>query len=166
MNLLFLKGFNNYFNRVVKKYNTIADYKSHSTSYLEYTGINFDPNDGVATVLIIGSPTQLESNAPLAWDLNGTPDYLICYETVNNSPVIRFRWFVLESEKTRDGQYKIALKRDVLAEHYSEILEAPCFIEKGIINNISDPLLLNSENSSVNQIKEAETLLQDETKCA
>lgn len=66
MDILLLRGFNNYFNRIVKKYSTIADYKTHSASFLEFTGINFNPNDGVATELILGSPSQQESSAPLA----------------------------------------------------------------------------------------------------
>lgn len=66
MNILLLRGFNNYFNRIVKKYTALADYKSHSASYLDFTGINFNPNDGVATELIIGSATQLENNKALS----------------------------------------------------------------------------------------------------
>ena len=67
MNILLLKGFNNYFNRIVKKYSTLADYKDHSAEYLEFTNINFNPNDGVATTLIVGGPTQLDTtNKPLS----------------------------------------------------------------------------------------------------
>ena len=66
MNILLLRGFNNYFNRTVKKCSTIADYKAESNSYLELENINFNPNDGVATELVIGSVNQLEDNKPLA----------------------------------------------------------------------------------------------------
>lgn len=66
MNILLLRGFNNYFNRIIKKYSTIEDYKSNSSSYLELANINFNPSDGVATELILGGPTQLENNAPFA----------------------------------------------------------------------------------------------------
>lgn len=85
MNILFLKGFNNYFNRIVKKYSTLTDYQSNSSSYLNYSSINFNPNDGIATELIVGSPSQQEPTAgtatqPLSWEQNGTPDYAVCYE--------------------------------------------------------------------------------------
>lgn len=166
MNILFLKGFNNYFNRTVKKYSTLADYRTNSSSYVEFSNINFNPNDGVVTELIIGSPTQLESNAALAWEDIGTPDYCICYETENNVDTIKFRWFVLESERTRNGQYRLALKRDVIAEHFTEIMTAPCFVEKGIITDWNDPLLVNNEGGNYNQIKQSEILLKDETKVA
>lgn len=66
MNILLLRGFNNYFNRIVKKYSTIADYKTNSSSFLDLANINFNPNDGVVTELVIGSANQLENNKPLA----------------------------------------------------------------------------------------------------
>ena len=171
MNILFLKGFNNYFNRIVKKYSTLADYKANSTSFLEFANINFNPNDGVATELIVGGPkNQEENNAPLAWDTNGTPDYAVCYESNGSlfhpAGTIISRWFVLESQRTRNGQYRLAFKRDVLADHLNEILTSPCFVEKGIISENSDPLLFNSENMSFNQVKQNETLLKDKTGCA
>ena len=165
MNILLLRGFNNYFNRIVKKYSTLADYKSNSHSYLDLTNINFNPNDGVSTELIIGSANQKENNAPLAWDQVGTPDYLICYEMEGTptAPVIKFRWFVLESERTRNGQYRIALKRDVVVDHLTQIMSAPCFVEKGSINDIANPLLYNNESMTYNQIKKDERFLKDST---
>ena len=66
MNILLLRGFNNYFNRIVKKYSALADYKNNSDTYLEFSNINFNPNDGITTELVIGSSTQLEDNKPLA----------------------------------------------------------------------------------------------------
>ena len=66
MNILLLRGFNSYFNRIIKKYSTVDDYKANSSSYLELSNMNFNTNDGVNTELIIGSHTQLENNKPLA----------------------------------------------------------------------------------------------------
>ncbi len=166
MNILLLKGFNNYFNRIVKKYSTLADYKNNSNTYLEFSSINFNPNDGVVTSLIIGGPTQTEGDQVLFWEYNGTPDYLIAYDNGDGTDLIRSRWFVLESERTRTGQYRIALKRDVLADHIDDVLNAPCFVEKGFINDITNPLILNPEGSVVNQIKQNETLIKDESNCA
>ena len=163
MNILFLRGFNNYFNRIVKKYSTLQDYKDNSTSNLVFTNINFNPNDGVATELIIGSPDQKEAGSALDWENIGTPDYCVCYE--GDPVVIRSRWFVLESERTRKGQYRLALKRDVLAEHFDRVMEAPCFVEKGFVNDVDSSLLYNKENMTFNQIKQSETLLKDETGC-
>lgn len=166
MNILFLRGFNNYFNRIVKKYSSLLDYKSNSIDYLDFSGINFNPNDGVTTELILGNEKQTDvdhgTSVPLDFEVFGSPDYVVCYEGTN---IIKSRWFVLESERTRYGQYRIALKRDVIAEHFNQIMNAPCFVEKGCINNSGDPLLFNNEEMSFNQIKQSEILLKDDTGC-
>ena len=59
MNLLFLKGYNNYFNRIVKREDSIANYKAavldgSILNYIELENINFNPNDGVTTELVVG----------------------------------------------------------------------------------------------------------------
>ena len=159
MDILLLRGFNNYFNRVVKKYSTLADYRAHSASYIDLSGVNFNPNDGVVTELVLGGPTQLENNAVFAWDANGTPDYLITYE----GNAIKSRWFVLESERTRAGQYRLALKHDLIAENYDNVMNAPCFVEKGVVSSASNPLIYNNESMTYNQIKKQEISLKDAT---
>lgn len=164
MNILFLRGFNNYFNRIVKKHRSLDDYRSDSMDYLDFDNINFNPNDGVVTELIIGNTAQTdidhEDPVPLNFDEFGTPDYAICYE---GTSIIKYRWFVLETERLRTGQYRLALKRDVVADHYNTIVNAPCFIEKGIISTINNPLLYNKESMTYNQIKTAEYPLKDST---
>lgn len=162
MNILFLRGFNNYFNRVIKKYSTLADYQSQSASYVNFEGINFNPNDGVVTELVLGNESQKENSLPLDWENIGTPDYCVCYENNN----IVSRWFILESERLRSGQYRLALKRDVVAEHFDTIKVSPCFVEKGMINDVNNTLLYNKESMTYNQIKDAEYQLKDSTESA
>lgn len=162
MNILLLRGFNNYFNRIIKKYSTLTEYEDNSTSYVDFKNINFNPNDGVNTELIFGSVNQKEGNEPLAWDVEGSPDYLICYETVDNVDNIISRWFILECERTRNGQYKLSLKRDVIGDNYTEVLNSTCFIEKGYVDR-DDSAIYNKEDMTFNQIKEGEYLLMDET---
>lgn len=91
MNVLILKGFNNYFNRVIVKYNTLLDYTNRSKSNVSYSNINFNPNDGVATELVVGNENQLESSLPIDWENSGSPDYLVCYETVEETTTIKSR---------------------------------------------------------------------------
>ena len=160
MNILLLRGFNSYFNRIVKKYSTVDDYKANSSSYLELSNMNFNTNDGVNTELIIGSPTQLENNKPLAWEDIGSPDYLICIDPADST--IKYRWFVLECVRTRNGQYKISLKRDTVADNLEDILNSTCFIEKGYVDK-EDSAIYNKEDMTFNQIKDNEYLLMDET---
>ena len=164
MNILLLRGFNNYFNRIVKKYSTLTEYKNNSTSYVDFLNINFNINDGVNTSLIVGGPTQTEDGQVLFWEYNGTPDYLIVYDNGDNEDLIRSRWFILDAEKTRTGQYKLSLKRDVVVDNYDATINAPCFIEKGKIISTLDPLIYNKEGMTFNQIKTSETLLKDNSK--
>ena len=55
------------------------------------------------------------------------------------------------------------LKRDVLADNYTDVVNSPIFLEKGFINDVNDPLLYNSESMNLNQIKQFEVPLKDET---
>ena len=170
MNLLILKGFNNYFNRIIKRYTTLSDYTTHSDSSYDFSNINFNPNDGVTTSQVIGSENQKQTGGPdpvpLAWEHDGNPDYLIAYETqkVGNTTIntIKSRWFIVESVRTRNGQYSLKLKRDSIADHLDTLLTCPAFIKKGTVSD-DNPLILNDEGVTVNQIKSGETLLKDKT---
>ena len=181
MNILLLKGYNNYFNRIVKREETISAYKSavvdgNTLNYYELANANFNPNDGVVTELVIGK-------GDLKWDDKSTrfsqgdregrynPDYAVVYDMepsvgTTSIEIIYSRWFVTECERTRGGQYRIALKRDVLADFNEEIMNSPCFVEKGTISDVNNPLLLNAEGMRFNQIKNSEDFIKDNTKVA
>lgn len=173
MTILLLTGYNNYFNRIKKLESTITDYKTKSTSYLEYASVNFDMQDGILTSLVVGSESQQReippatpegtpTNEVLKFEDLGCPDYLVVHE--NN--IIKSRWFVVESVKIRGGQFKLALKRDVLVDFGEKIMNSPCFVEKGWIDDVNNPLLLNAEGMAFNQQKQGETVLRDNTNAA
>ena len=175
MTILLLKGYNNYFNRIRKQEVDITTYKTKSTSYLEYGEVNFNPNDGIVTELVVGGDLQkMASDKPLDFEESGSPDYLICYntttikidgvDTIVNE--IHSRWFILECVRIMQGQYKLALKRDVLVDYGEDIMNSPCYVEKGWIDDVENPLLLNSEGMSFNQQKQGETILRDNTNAA
>ena len=154
---LLLLHYNNYFNRIIKKENTIADYKAADADYKEVSNINFNPGDGVNTGLVLG----LGQNGSL---FEGDEfDYLVAYKVVNNESIIDSRWFITEQDRQRAGQYELTLKRDVLADNYADVINSPIFLEKGFINDVNDPLLYNSESMNLNQIKQFEVPLKDET---
>ena len=156
---LLLLHYNNYFNRIIKKKDTIADYKAADADYKEVSNINFNPGDGVNTSIVLG----LGQNGNIFG--NNEFDYLVAYEVVGEANVINSRWFIVEQDRKRAGQYELTLKRDVLADNYNEVINSPIFLEKGFINDVNDPLLYNSESMNVNQIKQSEIPLMDETKC-
>ena len=160
---LLLLHYNNYFNRIIKKKDTIADYKATDEYYKEVSNINFNPGDGINTAIVLG----LGQNGNIFGDIVGNDefDYLVAYEVVNNNNVINSRWFIVEQDRKRGGQYELTLKRDVLADNYNDVINSPIFLEKGFINDVNDPLLYNSESMNLNQIKQSEIPLMDETKC-
>ena len=154
---LLLLHYNNYFNRIIKKENTIADYKAADADYKEVSNINLNPGDGVNTSLVLG----LGQNGSL---FDGEEfDYLVAYEVVDNTNVINSRWFIIEQDRERAGQFELTLKRDVLVDNYADVVNSPIFLEKGFINDSNDPLLYNSESMNLNQIKQLEIPLKDET---
>ena len=52
MNLVFMT-YNNYYNRIIKKENTMAAYDAIVTNSQEFYDIQFNPNDGVMTEQIV-----------------------------------------------------------------------------------------------------------------
>ena len=147
MNLYILE-YNNYYNRTIKKEDSLTDYLEYQLGDV-IQGVAFNPGDGIATQQVVN----------LSEDQIG--DYLLA---VNESNEIDSRWFILDCRRERTGQYTLTLRRDLVADNYSTIIDAPCFIEKATLDD-SDPMIYNSEDMTFNQIKTSETPLMDETGC-
>lgn len=145
MTNIYVIKYNNYFNRIVKRESSLTDYLTDE--YQVSTDVSFNPNDDV--------------NGSTVVNFKPNGDYAIA---ANNDEIIS-RWFIIESIRLRTSQYRLTLRRDLLADEYDTIINSPMFIEKATANT-NDPLIFNSENMSFNQIKKSETLLKDETKCA
>ena len=148
MSTIYLLKYNNYYNRIVKKEDTLGAYLTQDCLLDTFENVNFVPADGVDTTLVVKHE-----------GIN--PDYLI----VADGNDIESRWFVVESDIIRGGQYRLTLHRDVIVDSYDLVVNAPCFIEKATLSN-NDPFIFNGENMTFNQIKQAETPLKDETGCA
>jgi hypothetical protein len=110
---------------------------------------NFSPNDGVNTEII--------SN----WS-GDIPDYVIITE--EGSPDIISRWFVIEAVRERGGQFRMSLARDLIADHWNDLLEAPIFVQKGMLA-ADDKFIFNPEAGSFNQIKKETYELYDASGC-
>ena len=153
-----LSGYQNYFNRQIKEpKELVAAYPQNLVSYYD-TGnttqvINFNPADGVIAHHTVGRPEN---------PYDGLGDYFLWSEDGLN---ITSRWFIIESTRTRQGQYNLTLKRDVIADNYNEVLNADCFIQKATVSDDS-ALIYNQEAITTNQIKTSETPLKDESKMA
>ena len=149
MNLYVFK-YNNYYNRIVKREENLQGYGEPVYSLANVLNFNF--GDGVNTTQTLNT--------------NAKGDYVILtrYDNIGNE-VIDSRWFIMENKYQRNGQWTLSLRRDLIADNYNAIVNAPAFIEKATVN-ANDPAIFNNENMTFNQIKTSETLLQDKTKSA
>lgn len=147
-NTLYFLYLNNYYDRIETVDWELGLYLENviQTS----SGINFNPNDGVNTELIINM-NDIE-----------TPNYLVVCDESNN---IKSKWYIIDSNRIRGGQYKYTLHRDVISDYWNVIKQSPCLIEKCSLN-YDDPLIFNNEDMTFNQIKTSETLLKDKSNCA
>lgn len=158
MNLYLIK-YNNYYNRILKRLHTIADYildKTIPDDYVKQEAVSFNPNDGVSATQVVNFDAS-------------SFDYLIAVNTTKSGDTyvegdINSRWFIIEAVRNRSGQYTLRLQRDLLADYYDAIKDAPAFIERGMLQN-DDPMVFNAEGISYNQIKTEEYPLYDGSNC-
>lgn len=143
---LYLFKFNNYYNRILKRFDSLEEYGEPVATVQNN---NFNPNDEISTTHIVNYSGE---ECDYAINTAGT-------EILN-------RWFIIEKVRLRAGQYQLTLFRDTLADYMNEVMNATSYIEKGWITNPSDPAVYNLEDFSVNQIKTRETLLQDKSHSA
>lgn len=152
-----LFGFNNYYNRKIIYFSDATDYidRSIASSTTDYT-INFDYNDNVNTELVLNLAPEAEER----------PDYcLVQHLDENNNIVIDSRWFVIKTYKTRGGQYRLILKRDLIAENFNSLIYAPVFVERAVLPE-SDEMICNDEGMIFNRIKKQEELLKGRSEVA
>lgn len=148
---LYILNYNNYYNRIIKKLDTVSEYLDYEVYTLETT--NFNPNDNVSTQHDFGSSLST---------YDGTGDYLL---VVNGTKEIVSRWFIIDATRIAGGQWRLTLYRDVIADNYDAIMTAPCFIEKAHLS-LNDTMIYNSENMTYNQIKTKEYELRDSSNTA
>lgn len=153
MATLYYYKFNNYYNRKLKRFSSLSEYQDSLVFAETGNNLNFNPNDGVNAQVTAGRQEN---------PYNVVADYCI-YSEDNNS--ITSRWFIIEATRTRGNQYKIQLRRDLVADFYNSWTNSDCFIEKAILPDNS-PFIYNQEQITTNQIKSSEEQLKDQTKMA
>lgn len=167
MKQLTFLSFNNYNNRQIKYRSTYVDYHGPALDPYPYFfnvyQYNFKYGNGVDAEVVVNT-TLLSYLQNITW----TPDYVVVFDNDTETACddvtpAESRWFVMEWYKNREGQYVATLKRDVIADNYEAVLDAPVYLEKGYVDNSENPLLFNKENNTFNQIKKSEKLIKDET---
>lgn len=147
---IILIRFNNYNNRILKKFDNFQDYINDRQFYGQ-SQVNFKFGDGITTKMIVGTDKQPLQECDY--------DYLL----VLKEGEIHSRWFILEAVYKSSIQYELTLKRDVLADFKDELFSSRSIIQKANINDWRNPLIFNNEGITFNQIKKKEILLKDET---
>lgn len=143
MSKIYIFKYNNYFNRIIKKETSLANF---GTPLYIINNTNFNYADGVTTSHVC--------------NYAGSGDYLIVCDDENN---IMSHWFIINHDKTRGGQISLNLRRDLIVDNYDKVITAPMIIGRAMITDPNNPLLFNPEGFSFNQIKKEEHFLNDES---
>lgn len=147
MAAIYAYKYNNYYNTRLKPLKSINDI---DYSFVQAdTNLSFSPGDGVDTTFVLGTQRN---------PYDGTCDYVV-YAEGND---IISRWYIMDQPRLRQGQYKLTLKRDLIADFEEPINKASAFIERAILPSDS-PFIFNQENISINKIKKQEIPLKDAT---
>lgn len=152
MTLTLYRG-NNYYNRKIMRAETDLEYMENLgfTWLASVEATAFIYSDGIMTSQIINYDHEA----------SGFGDYAI---VSNSNGDIDSRWWVVKSTVIRNGQVKLDLMRDVIADWYDDVVSSPAYIKKGNISSINDNAIFNNETMTYNQIKKGETFIKDKTK--
>lgn len=149
MHNLYLLNYNNYYNRLFKKLNTLNDYLLADPEYLSINSFNFFSEDDV-------NATATINTQELDFDINRY-NYLLS----NRENTDHFdRWFITKIENVRGCQYKLILRKDLISENWDNIKLSTLFVEKGYCD-ISNPQFFNKEPISVTEMPINQTYLKD-----
>ena len=77
---------------------------------------------------------------------------------------IESRWFIIDSTRNRKDQYILNLRRDIIADNYEALLDAPIYVEKAKVSK-DDVAIYNDEDILFNQIKTKHIDIYDKSKC-
>ena len=148
---VYLLSYNNYYNRRVRYQASLNDYLNDGAiliATIDDAGWKF--GDSITTAIIANYNAE---------DF-GQPDYVLVEDQYGNQT----RWFVMDEAYKREGQYQLTLRRDVIADSYSVLLDSPIYIERATAK-INSALLFTPENNSYNQLKTSQTSLKDKSGC-
>lgn len=148
---IYLLQYNNYFNRTVKgeSYYIIGSYTANGAKIVgQITNMSlWNPNDGIDTTITS------------ALGLTAVPDYCVVCDGIN----VLQRWYVVEAKRLQGQQYRLTLRRDVIADNYTTIMSnTENYVERGWCD-VANPAIYNAEPLTFNQIKKSQTLLGDRT---
>lgn len=158
-----LVGFNNYANRIYRKFTLdanhqdLSEYKKNSILSLTLSeDYNFDFGDQLTATITINVNSEF---------MNLGEEYNYCivaYKRFSSSGVYSFRrYFVIKNEYSRNGQFTLTLLRDVLADFSDYWLDSPAIIHKASAIPVSFSYAKYRKDMDLSQVKTSETLIKD-----
>lgn len=153
MEKIYLFNYNNYVNRIIRGHETLAGYLADvNADLITTTGIvNFNKKD------------EKEASIVVTLEVGQKPDYLIVVDEDTNT--IMSRWFVLNETRGNYNSYTLDLKRDLVYDNLSDIVNnRETLIKRGVPNGSNESSILNKENFNFNAYKQKEIFIdfQDE----
>jgi hypothetical protein len=150
---IYLLKYNNYYNRIIKRYTTIDELldRDDVEEIGTFENVNFNPGDGVATQLTLNYTPLIQQ-----------PNYLVVEDRSYPGIISLSSWFILDAQYVRLGQYVLSLRRDLVNDLWDALADSPFFIEKATLP-ANSPFIFNNENMTYNQIKTDEQILTDKT---
>ena len=150
---VYLLQYNNYFNRTIKgeAFYNIDNYTANGATIVgQISNMSlWNPNDGIETTITS------------TLGLTAVPDYCVVCDGVT----VLQRWFVIEAKRLQGQQYRLTLRRDVIADNYTEIMSnTDNYVERGWCD-VSNPAIYNAEPLTFNQIKINQRSLYDISQC-
>lgn len=145
MEKYYLFNYNNYVNRTIKGHGTLAGYLSDVNADLL-----------VATdVLNFNKKNEREATVVVTLEAGQKPDYLVVVDEDTN--LIMSRWFVLDDPRNNNNSYTLDLKRDLVYDNLSVVVNNPeTLIKRGVPNGSNESSILNKEDFNFNAYKQKE----------
>lgn len=148
-----LCNYNDYFSRKINDKLTFNGYCSLARAIYDDKEYNFVPGNGVNTEFIYNyNLNEIDDDI--------LPNYFVEKHLTATYQEIITRWFIVDSTRTRNGQYRLILRRDVISDFYSTFSKDQFYIQRATVPT-SNPLIFNQENIRVNEILTSRTELSD-----
>lgn len=139
-----LLTYNNYDNRQIKRFSSLADYLSNSS------------HSEIKTVKDFPYGNYVDTQVNVQADRGNLYDY---YLLLNDDETIDSRWHIVGSQYLSKKNEVLTLRRDVIADFYGDILNSPIIYSKFPVEE-NDPQIFNPEQISYNKIKKQELPIQ------
>lgn len=157
MQHIYLLKYNNYTQRIHRRAgDTLSAYSSYIYASYASTGYNFVENNGIDSVLVLNIATD---------DPSAYCDYILVAD--DTSEAIISRWFIINQDRLRNGQFRYTLRRDLLSDYSDMVKRSEVLFARGPLpytydgtNYTYDPVMFNPETFAYSKVKKNQVRLK------